>query len=74
MIRGFSELYRLDGDRKYLDGFIRNTDHVWEASRDERGLFPADWTGSGDNGTRWLLDQAGFIEIFARIGGDNKQE
>lgn len=46
LLRGFIELYNVDGDRTYLDTFQRNLAHAWDNAREpESGLFNADWSG-----------------------------
>lgn len=68
MLRGYVELYRLDGDATYLEAFRKSLDYAWQHGRDSGGLFAKDWTKAPDEGARkWLLDQAAMAEMYARI-------
>lgn len=71
MLRGFEELYRADGNRSYLDDFIASLDKLWQQSRDANGLFEDDRLDAdapaGDKKHKWLLTQAAFVEMYARL-------
>jgi len=67
MMRGYAELHRIDGDKRYLNAFRQNLDYAWENARDSDGLFSKDWSGSEQASRKWLLDQAAMIEMYARI-------
>lgn len=66
MMRGFNELYRIDGDDRYMESFVRNLDHAWTAMRDEStGLFNEDWSGEERQDKKWLLTQGAMVEMLA---------
>lgn len=67
MMRGYLELYNLDNNPKYLYAFIENLDFSWEYMRDENGLFNTDWKGEIKDKKKWLLTQAGMVEMFAKL-------
>lgn len=67
MMRGFTELYHLDKNREYLDVFNKSLDYAWKHARDTNGLFQDNWAGRSEKKTKWLLDQAAFVEMFAAI-------
>jgi hypothetical protein len=72
MFRGFVELYEVDNDPKYIDAYEDSLDLAWENSRDpESGLFIGSFKGASEstvrNSEKVLLDQGGFIEMFARM-------
>lgn len=69
MMRGFIELYRIDGNYEYVDAFIQNLDYAWRNLRDGyTGLMNSDWHGLDIDSRKWLLTQAAFAEMFARAG------
>lgn len=67
MLRGFIELYRLDGNRIYLNAFIESLDYAWDHARDGNGLFSTDLSGKQENARKWLLTEAAIIEMYARL-------
>ncbi len=69
MMRGYVELYREDGDRRYLEAFAKNLDYAWNHTRDDNGLFGKSWDSVNQESRKWLLDQAAMIEMYARIAG-----
>jgi len=75
MMRGFIELYQQDGNAIYLEEFRKNLDYAWNHMRDDNGLFNTDWKGIKKDEKKWLLTQAGMVEMYARISdikSDNK--
>lgn len=38
MLRGFMELYQVDGNKVYLDSFARSLDYAWTHAREDNGL------------------------------------
>lgn len=69
MMRGFMELYRIDGNDEYVNAFIQNLDYAWRNLRDGyTGLMNSDWRGLDIDSRKWLLTQAAFAEMFARAG------
>jgi len=69
MLRGFIELYHIDGNPTYLDDIQKTLDYSWKNARDEKGLYGDDWKKTDDKKSRWLLTQAAVAEMFARLGG-----
>lgn len=66
MMRGFDELYRIDGNREYMDAFVANLDHAWNVMRDSgSGLFDEDWSGAVKHDKKWLLTQGAMVEMYA---------
>ena len=67
LLRGYAELYNLDGNDKYLIIYRDNMDQLWDHVRDKNGLFSKDWKGQTDDQYKWLLDQAALVEVWATI-------
>jgi len=67
LFRGYTELYRLDGNAEYLVIFRDNMDQLWNHIRDKNGLFSKDWKGQKDDQYKWLLDQASLVEIWGTL-------
>lgn len=67
MFRGFIELYKVNGDTRYIRDFQKNLDYAWYNSRNEKGLFNVDWSGREKDDSKWLLTQAAMVEMYARI-------
>lgn len=67
MLRGFIELYRIDGNRTYINSFNESLDYAWKHARDERGLFNTDFSGKMQDSRRWLLTQAAMVEMYALL-------
>lgn len=69
MLRGFIELYGLDGDRTYIDAFDKSLAYAWDNGRNSKGLFHADLSGEKKDRKKWLLTQAAVVEMYARLAG-----
>lgn len=68
MLRGFIELYGIDGNGDYMKAFSRNLDLAWEKMRDkETGLFSQDWLGLKHDKVKGLLTQGAMVEMYARM-------
>ena len=67
MLRGFIELCQADGNKAYLDSFVRSLDYAWVHAREENGLFNTDFTGENRDKRKWLLTQAAMVEMYARL-------
>jgi uncharacterized protein YyaL (SSP411 family) len=67
MMRGFVELYHIDGNTKYLDAFRKSLDYSWEHTKTENGLFNPDTNRRRKNKSAMLLTQAAMVEMYARI-------
>lgn len=70
MLRGFVELGRVTGERKFLDSFVESVNHAWTHARDEEGLFSSDLSGETQDARKWLLTQAAMAEMYARLAGN----
>lgn len=71
MLRGFIELYRITGNKTYIDSFNKSLNYAWEHARDEKGLFSTDFTGVVRDNRKWLLTQAAMVEMYARLAAIN---
>lgn len=69
MLRGYEELFRIDGNSQYVTIYRDNMDHLWENIRDKNGLFSKDWKGTREESNKSLLDQAALVEIWAVLAG-----
>lgn len=61
LLRGYQDLYRLDKDKTYIMAFMTDADGIYKTETDEQGL-------AGPGKVKKLLDQAGLLEILARLG------
>ena len=67
MVRGFVELYRIDGNIEYMDAVRSSADLAWEKARTPEGLYNEDFSGRRTKERHWLLTQWAMIEILARV-------
>ncbi|MGQ1891617.1 glycoside hydrolase family 76 protein [Thermophagus sp. OGC60D27] len=67
MYRGYEELYQLNHNPEYIQIFLSNLDYLWKNGRDKNGLFRKGWMSENSDQSRWLLDQACMVEIYASI-------
>ena len=67
MLRGFIELYNIDHQKKYIKAFRNTLDVAWNNARDANGLFNCDYTGKVKDKEKWLLTQAAYVEMYARL-------
>ncbi len=67
MMRGYFELYGIDGNGTYLDACKKSLDHAWNHARDSNGLFSKNWKDVEEDSHKWLLDQAAMVELYARL-------
>ena len=74
LFRGYAELYRLDGNDRYISIFRDNMDHLWNNVRNKDGLFSKDWKGQKEDEYKSLLDQAGLTEIWAMLARVSKRQ
>ncbi|MFV0607274.1 MAG: glycoside hydrolase family 76 protein [Niabella sp.] len=65
MLRGYNEWYKINGDASYLIQFNEVLQNCIAGLQDADGLFLK--AGQKTSRTKWLLDQAAFCEIFARM-------
>jgi hypothetical protein len=68
LLRGYTELYNLDGNKEYLTIYRDNMDYLWKHIRNKDGLFSKDWKGQKNDEYKSLLDQASLVEIWAILG------
>ncbi|OJW53152.1 MAG: hypothetical protein BGO55_07850 [Sphingobacteriales bacterium 50-39] len=64
LLRGYQDLYLLDKDKTYIEAFIKDADGIRDTETDAYGL-------AGPGKTKKLLDQAGLLEILARLAEVN---
>jgi len=67
MLRGYIQLFDVDGNRTYLDAFSESLDYAWQHARSADGLFSQEWKDVNEESRKWLLDQAAMVEMYARI-------
>jgi len=60
MLRGYEELYKVDGNKSWIDFFRQDADAIWNDERDANNLV-------GKHPAKSLIDQAAMIEIYARL-------
>ncbi len=60
LLRGFTELYKVDKNREQLQFFVSDADRIWNEERDENNLL-------GRKKAKSLIDQAAMMEIYARL-------
>jgi hypothetical protein len=60
LLRGYEALYKVDGNRTYINAMQQDADKVWQNEKDENNLV-------GRRKDKDLLGQAGMIEIYARL-------
>jgi uncharacterized protein YyaL (SSP411 family) len=60
LLRGYEELYTVDGDKTYIDAFIQDAVNIWQSETNADHL-------AGKRRVKRLLDQAGYVEILARL-------
>jgi hypothetical protein len=60
LLRGYEALYKVDGSKQYIRAFGRYAQKAWDTQRDANGLL-------GTENQKILLDQAGYLEIIARL-------
>jgi len=58
MLRGYQELYNLDKNKEWIDFFIQDANSIW-LERDANNFLKG--------GQHKLIDQAGMMEIYARL-------
>lgn len=60
LLRGYIELYKIDGERKFIKAMEQDAEAIWLSERDNNNLV-------GKKGSKELLDQAAVMEMFARL-------
>ncbi len=60
LLRGYIDLFKIDGDTKYIQSFNTYAKAVWKSQRDNKDLI-------GTRKVKSLIDQAGYLEIIARL-------
>lgn len=69
LLRGYIELYKIDGERKFIKAMEQDAEAIWQNERDNNNLV-------GKKESKELLDQAAVMEMFARlaaISGDKNR-
>lgn len=67
LLRGYIDLYRVDGNDRYINTLISNVDHAWKSARNNSGFFLEDWSGKTRGREQWLINQSCMVEIYAQI-------
>ncbi|RYJ44982.1 glycoside hydrolase family 76 protein [Flavobacterium beibuense] len=68
LFRGYLDLLQYDQTaQSYVNVFIQNADYAWSNARNEYDLFYEDWAGQNPGRDKWLLQQAGLVEMYGRI-------
>lgn len=60
LMRGFTELSKVDGNTDQIRFFSDEAERIWNTQKDEKGLV-------GRRSARTLIDQAAILEMFARL-------
>ncbi|WP_428329409.1 glycoside hydrolase family 76 protein [Mucilaginibacter sp.] len=60
MLRGYQELYKVDGNKDWVNFYQEDADAIWNTERDANNML-------GTKPERSLIDQAAMIEIYARL-------
>lgn len=60
MLRGYAELYQIDHNKEWIGFFQEDADRIWKEERDGNNLL-------GRKPVKELIDQAGMLEIYARL-------
>jgi hypothetical protein len=66
LLRGYEELYKVDGNKTYINAFLTDTDKIFQSEVDGQLL-------AGRRPVKALIDQAGLLEITARLAWLKKQ-
>jgi len=67
LLRGYVDLYKVDGNKTYLTVFQKNLDYIWDHGRDQNGFFSTDWSKNSQHCRKWILTQTAFVEMYARM-------
>lgn len=74
MLRGFIELYNVDGKTRYIKHFKNSLDYLWNERKDGNGLFETDGRKDKKKDDKiHLLSQGAVAEMFARLDCINIQ-
>lgn len=60
LLRGYEELYKVDGNKTYINAFIADTEKIFQTEMNDQQLV-------GRRPAKSLIDQAGVLEIVARL-------
>ena len=70
MLRGFEEVYAVDGDKRYLNQFIETLRYMWNHNTNVNKLFDDECfvvLPEKKKESKWLLTQAAMVEMYARL-------
>ncbi len=69
LLRGYMDLYAIDGVDTYVKAFKECVDWAWIHARGKKGLSYDDWTGEADERKtpKWLLNTSCLIEVYVRM-------
>jgi len=60
LLRGYIDLYKIDGEKKFIKAMEQDAEAIWQNERDNNNLI-------GKKDGKELLDQAAVMEMFARL-------
>jgi rhamnogalacturonyl hydrolase YesR len=60
LLRGYIDLYKIDGERKFIKAMEQEAEAIWQNEKDNNNLL-------GKKDSKELLDQAAVMEMFARL-------
>lgn len=60
LLRGYIDLYKVDGEKKFINAMQQDAQAIWQQERDNNNLV-------GKRERKELLDQAAVMEMFARL-------
>lgn len=67
LLRGYEALYEVTRDPRYVQIYVRSLNYAWEHARSAQGLLADDVTGLHPQAHYWILTQAAYIEMLARL-------
>lgn len=65
--RGLKALYKVDGNKKYVQTMFTNAHHAWSNTTDNNNLLGNTWNRKSPQRYKWLLDNACMIELFVQL-------
>lgn len=69
LFRGYEALYKIDGNKKYINAIEHDLNFAWNNSKDKSGLITHSWLPDQKElrKYKWLLDEACIAELYARL-------
>lgn len=68
-LRGFAELYEIDGNSKYIDDFKKTLDHAWlsDARNPNTNLVNENFKGTTTQNSWEVIHQGAIVEMLSRL-------